>query len=128
MAKEKFAHSGSYIIYQDENGKIFVWKDFDNTKEALREAANLKGIEYDPGWTTRQFGHKLIQMLRPGLDYASCGEYFIREKADGSIFVSKWYDNVKGALREISESIGFEFDNDWTTRQFGSKLIDKLNS
>ena len=36
------------------------------------------------------------------------------------------YDNVKGALREIAEQEGFEYDNDWTTRQFGSKLMSFL--
>ena len=30
-------------------------------------------------------------------------------------------------LREIAEKEGFEYDANWTTRQFGSKLIDFLN-
>ena len=36
-------------------------------------------------------------------------------------------DNVIGALREISEKIGFEYDPKWNTRTFGSKLIDEIN-
>ncbi|MCI6427576.1 MAG: hypothetical protein MR809_01610 [Rikenellaceae bacterium] len=59
--------------------------------------------------------------------FARSGEYVINKKDDGSIEVFRVYDNVKGALREISESIGFEYDNAWTTRQFGSKLIDEIN-
>lgn len=46
---------------------------------------------------------------------------------NGSIEVYRIYDNVKGALREIAEREGFEYDPNWNTRQFGSKLIDFLN-
>ena len=46
---------------------------------------------------------------------------------NGSIEVYRIYDNVKGALREIAEKEGFEYDSNWTTRQIGSKLIDFLN-
>jgi len=34
--------------------------------------------------------------------------------------------NAKGALREIADQYGFEYDQDWTTRQFGKKLIDAV--
>ena len=51
----------------------------------------------------------------------------IFQTEEGSIQVYRDYDNVKEALREISEKIGFEYDPAWTTRQFGSKLIDELN-
>ena len=59
--------------------------------------------------------------------FARSGEYVIFQTEEGSIQVYRDYDNVKGALREISEKIGFEYDPTWTTRQFGSKLIDELN-
>ena len=39
----------------------------------------------------------------------------------------KIYDNAKGTLGEISETIGFEYDNSWTTKQFDSILIDYIN-
>ena len=58
---------------------------------------------------------------------ARSGEYAILQTEDGSIITDKINDNVKGALREIAVSIGFEYDTAWTTRQFGSKLIDELN-
>lgn len=45
----------------------------------------------------------------------------------GSIEVYHVYDNVKGALREVAEKEGFEYDPDWTTRQLDSKLIDFIN-
>lgn len=54
-------------------------------------------------------------------------EYIVSVKDDGGIEVYRIYDNVKGALREIAEKEGFEYDEKWTTRQFGSKIIDFLN-
>ncbi len=56
------------------------------------------------------------------------GEYCITMDDTGAIQVYKTYSNTKGALREIAEEAGFTFDPDWTTRQFGTKLIDHLNS
>lgn len=55
------------------------------------------------------------------------GEYILSVLDSGSIEVYRIYDNVKGALREIAEKEGFEYDANWTTRQLGSKLIDFLN-
>ena len=59
---------------------------------------------------------------------AISGEYMLGVLESGSIEVYRVYDNVKGALREIAEKEGFEYDPEWNTRQFGSKLIDFLNS
>lgn len=56
------------------------------------------------------------------------GEYILGVLDNGSIEVYRVYDNVKGALREIAEKEGFDYDPEWTTRQFGSKLIDFINS
>ena len=33
------------------------------------------------------------------------------------------YENVKGALREIAEKQGFEYDSQWTTQQLGAKIV-----
>ena len=52
------------------------------------------------------------------------GEYILSVLDSGSIEVYRIYDNVKGALREIADKEGFEYDANWNTRQFGSKLID----
>ena len=37
-------------------------------------------------------------------------------------------ENTKSSLRYIAEYIGFSYDKNWTTRQFGSKLIDHIHS
>lgn len=59
---------------------------------------------------------------------ATTGEYIINQLESGSIEVFREYDNVIGALREISEKEGFEYDPKWNTRTFGSKLIEFLQS
>lgn len=125
MAK-KSAISGEYIITVEDSGTIRVCKIFDNVKGSLRECAQTVGFEYDPNWTTQQFGSKLIKEYGDG-KIAEIGEYTITKRDSGSIESYRVYDNTKGALREIAESIGFEFDPNWTTRQFGSKLVDEIN-
>lgn len=123
---KKSAIYSEYIIQVKENGGIEVFRIFDNVKSSLREAAEKSGFNYDPSWTTRQFGHKLVSEFGEN-KMATIGEYVIIEKTDGGIETYRTYDNTKGALREISEKSGFEFDPEWTTRQFGSKLIDYIN-
>ena len=134
MGKIKNARSGEYVISCNAEGSIKVSKEYENTKGALREIAEQIGFEYDPNWTTRQFGIKLIEkitgdhVVTKDYESAECGEYVIFKEESGSIQVFKDYDNVKGALREIAEGIGFEYDGAWTTRQFGAKLIENLNA
>lgn len=125
MAK-KSAIQGEFIIQIEDTGSVVAYKIYDNVKGALREISEIKSFEYDNNWTTRQLGSKIIKAFGENKQ-AIISEYYISENTNGSIEVYKIYDNVKGALRKISESIGFEYDNNWTTRQFGSKLIDYIN-
>ena len=125
MAK-KSAISGEYIITVEDSGSVRVLKIYDNVKGSLRECAEAKNFEYDPNWTTRQFGSKLIKEFGEGSE-ATIGEYTIEKRDSGSIETYRTYDNTKGALREIAEEAKFEYDPDWTTRQFGSKLVDFIN-
>ena len=59
---------------------------------------------------------------------AIAGEYIVNVKDDWGIEVYRIYDNVKGALREIAQKEGFVYDENWNTRQFGSKIIDFINN
>lgn len=118
--------SGEYLIQVEESGSIAVYRIFDNVKASLREAAETKGFAYDANWTTRQFGKNLCKEFGDGVS-ATVGNYVIRVKEDGGIETYRTYDNTKAALREIAEKIGFAYEADWTTRQFGSKLVDALN-
>ena len=123
---EKSAISGEYVLSQQEDNSIKVYRIFDNVKGSLREAAETVGFEYDPKWTTRQFGTKLCKQYGDG-SYAQVGNYYVKVLNSGAIECYREYDNQKAALREIAQKIGFEFDPKWNTRQFGSKLIDALN-
>lgn len=125
MAK-KSAISGEYIVTVEDSGSIRVCKIYDNVKSSLRECAETQGFEYDPNWTTRQFGAKLIKEFGEG-DSAQIGEYTIRKLANGSIETYRIYANTIGALREIAAQIGMEVDPRWNTRTFGSKVVDAVN-
>lgn len=57
-------------------------------------------------------------------------DYTIVVMRDNKVVVGKgddFYDNTKGALREISGEVGFDYDAQWTTQQLGSKLVDFIN-
>lgn len=59
---------------------------------------------------------------------ATTEDYIVARYEDDSIGVYNRYGNTKGALREIAEVQGFEYDPTWTTRQFGKKLIDAVDN
>ncbi len=126
MAK-KSAISGEYIVTVEDSGTVRVCKIHDNVKGALRECAEAQGFEYDTNWTTRQFGAKLIKEYGDG-NMAEIGEYNVVKRDSGAIETYRTYANTKDALREISGNIGFSFDPEWTTRQFGKKLVDFINA
>lgn len=56
---------------------------------------------------------------------AISGEYIITVEDSGAIRVCQIYDNVKASLRDCAKEVGFNYDNDWTTQQFGKKLVDQ---
>lgn len=123
---KKSAVCGEYLISQDKSGSINVLRKYDNVIASLRAIADEIGFEYDSNWTTRQFGSKLIKEYGEN-GIAQVGEYGVQVLSSGSIESFKMYANTKGALREIAEQIGFDYDDSWNTRQFGSKLIDALS-
>ncbi|MDO4699093.1 MAG: hypothetical protein Q4A69_00195 [Moraxella sp.] len=123
---KKSAVCGEYLISQDKSGSISVLRKFDNVKASLRAIADKVGFDYDDKWTTRQFGSKLVKEHGHN-GVAQIGEYGILVSSSGSIVSFKVYANTKGALREIAKQIKFDYDDKWTTRQFGSKLIDALS-
>ena len=58
-------------------------------------------------------------------------EWTIAILEEGTIIVfenGSQTENTKSSLRYIAEYIGFSYDKSWTTRQFGSKLIDHIHS
>ena len=59
----KLAFVSNYVIRVLESGSIETYRTYDVQKEALREIAEKVGFEYDPEWTTRQLGSKLIDFI-----------------------------------------------------------------
>lgn len=123
----KSAISGEYIIQKEDSGSIVVYRIYDNIKGALRKVAEEKNFQFDTNWTTRQFGTKICKEFGDGKQ-AVVGCYNVRVQDSGSIEVFRTYENTKAALREIAGNVGFEFDTNWTTQQFGGKLVDFINS
>ena len=124
MAK-KSAISGEYIIQVEDCGSVVVFRIFDNVIGSLREVAAAKNFEYGSDWNTRRLGSTLCREFGDGKS-ATIGEYFIQMRDNGAIETYRTYDNTIAALREVAEKIGFEYNTEWTTRQFGSKLVDEL--
>ncbi len=57
---------GKYTISIEDSGSVIVESDGEvasNTKEALRNIAEECNFEYNPDWTTRQFGKNLMIFL-----------------------------------------------------------------
>lgn len=125
MAK-KSAISGEYIITIEDSGSVRVCKIYDNVIASLREIAAANNFIIDPKWNTRETGRRICKEFGDG-QMAEVGEYVVTRRSNDSIETYRTYDNTKGALREISEAVGFEADPKWNTRQFGSKLVDFIN-
>lgn len=125
MAK-KSAISGEYIVTQEDNGTIRICQIFDNVKGSLREAAKSVGFEYDPNWTTQQFGSKLVKAYGDG-NTAEVGEYTILKRDNGSIESYRVHGNTIATLRKIAKEIGLKAESKWNTRTLGSVLIDFIN-
>ncbi len=126
MAK-KSAIIGEYIITVEDSGSVNVLKIYDNVKQSLRECAVAKKFEYDPDWTTRQFGSKLIKEFGEGKE-ANIGEYTIVKRDNDSIETYRAFKNTMEGLREVAERIDFEINENSNTRNNGSKIVDFINS
>lgn len=124
---KKSAISGEYIITVKANNSVEVFRIYDNVRGSLREAAEAAGLKYDPDWNTRRFGLMLVKAYGQGTNQATIGEYTVTLRPSGAIETYRIYSNTKGALREIAEEIGFNYDKSWNTQQFGSKLVDYIN-
>lgn len=124
----KYARYENFVIKQADNNSIAVFKEYDNTKESLRTIAKELGFEYDPNWTTRQFGSKLVKEFGNQEGFVFSGNNGVRVMASGSIDSYSWYENTKEGLRIIATKCGFKEDPKWNTQQFGAKLMDFLNN
>ncbi len=73
---------------------------------------------------------KAMKLVESNTYEAHYENYVITRSISGTIKVSEngsVATNTKDALRIISQTIGFKFDHNWNTRQFGKKVIEFIN-
>ncbi len=116
---------GEYIITIDDNNSVSVSRIYKSTKKALTDIweGNGKG-EVPSNWTTQDLGRRILNELCGGAKEATIGEYTIEREANNRINLIRTYKVTKDGLRDCAESIGFPYEKEWTTQQFGRKLID----
>lgn len=117
----------NHIIIINDNDSVTVYKKMSNAKEGFRKLCDAQSLVYDNAWTTRQFGAKVsaaIEEQKTDNYYLEVVGYCfgVDEKGSYSIFEST--PSAKSALREIADEIGFEYEEGWNTRSFGSKIVN----
>lgn len=123
---KRHATWGAYDIAVEADGSIKVRKAEENADDALRKIAEAKGIDVPPEWDARRLGKKIVDDLGDG-ESADVGELTVVWDAEGAIRVLRVCDNAKGALREVAQGAGFDYDPNWNTRQLGNKLVGFIN-
>lgn len=144
--------SDNYAEYLGSNGKHqhTIQRLEDNsikvipasTKAQLRLIAKHCGFDYEPNWTTQQFGAKLIDFLhaqdasnavssdakKAAIFNGINGLYkhTIDQSANNIITVTP--DSTKAILRLIFADMEMDYDKTWNTQTMGAKLIELLNS
>ncbi len=126
---KQVATTEEYIVVRYEDDSIGVYNRYGNAKAALREIAKEHGFEYDPNWTTRQFGKKMIDGVGNGAPAIADNDYIVYIDANGTVICGrKTEGSAKGALRMIAEKYSITYEEGWNTQQFGRKVIEHLLS
>ena len=141
---KKSAKHGNFIIQQAENDSVSIVCD--NTRQALRDIANEIGMEFDPEWNTRYFGHRLINFIN-GVDTTRKSKEV--EQSNGNTYgVSdedwEWWSSLSDVLKYTvlysfkdvfeKEDISFpEWDSDYdsfadTEFKFTERSTDDVNN
>jgi len=124
---KQVATTEDYIVARYEDDSVGVYNRYGNTKGALREIAEVQGFEYDPTWTTRQFGKKLIDAVDNGAPAIANDHYIVYIDTNGTVICGrKTEGSAKGTLRMIAEKYSIIYEEGWNTHQFGRKVIEHL--
>ena len=117
-----------YTIELDESGKVSVRQLSTNVKETLRAIYVRKNWEFDPKWTTQQFGSDLIKRLGRG-NPVTVDEFTVLKRENGSIAAYRNFnqDFLEKILKQISGNIGLKTGLTWNTDKLGAKIIDFIN-
>ena len=124
---KQVATTEEYIVVRYEDDSIGVYNRYGNTKGALREIAEVQGFEYDPTWTTRQFGKKLIDAVDNGAPVIANDHYIVYIDTNGTVICGrKTEGSTKGVLGMIAEKYSITYEEGWNTQWFGHKVIEHL--
>ena len=126
---KQVATTEDYIVARYEDDSIGVYNRYGNTKGALREIAEVQGFEYDPTWTTRQFGKKLIDAVDNGAPAIANDHYIVYIDTNGTIICGERFEgDTKERLRSIARKYNISYEKGRNTHQFGRKVIECLLS
>lgn len=116
---------GEYIVTIDDNNSVSVSRIPDNTKATLRKIWEDSGKGAAPErWTTHDLGRHILNELCDGAKSATIGDYTIEREANNRINVLRNYKVAKEGLRDCAESIGFPYEKEWDTQNFGRRLVN----
>jgi hypothetical protein len=130
----KLAVFDKYVIEQLYTQAVII-KELSNKKNLSEESKvivfsqyTFTKSEYNSVMVDDGSNRQLISVTQKAIIF---NKYVLKQLEDDSILIGEISDrqcnNVKGTLREIARTIGFEYDPKWNTHQFGSKMIDELN-
>ncbi len=120
-----------YTVTIADSGSAEVYKLFMNAYKGLQELCAANNLDCPKGYAAGTLGNRILKELNGGdanATSAVAGHYIISREPNDSIKVSKIYKNTSGALRELSELVGFDYDAKWGPRTFGNKVIDAIES
>ena len=86
---KQVATTEEYIVVRYDDDSIGVYNRYGNTKGVLREIAEVQGFEYDPTWTTRQFGKKLVDAVDNGAPAIANDHYIVYIDTNGSVICGR---------------------------------------
>ena len=124
MAKKSII-AGEYILQIADNGHVDVVRIFRNAKQHLREIAAAHNYAIEEKWNTQVLGRHIVIEFGDGKT-AKFDDVTINRLDNNHIEIYQECKNTKEALRTISEQLGFEYDREWNTQQFGAKLVKYL--
>lgn len=115
---------GEFIVTIDDNNSVSVSRIYKSTLEALRKIweENGKG-EIPSNWSTHSLGRHILNDICGGVKEATIGEYTIEREVNNRINLLRTYKVAKEGLRECADSIGFHYDKEWNTQNFGRQLV-----
>jgi len=125
MAKQSVI-AGEYVLQIEDNGHVNVVRVPRNAKATMIKISEKKGFKYDPKWNTQYFGYALCKEFGDKWS-VKFDDITITRQKDNKIEIFQECRPVKGALKEICEKMGFEYDYEWNTQYFGYRVVKYLS-